>query len=118
MEFQMNYPIYLQVAEDIKRKIIIGELSPGERLPSNTDLAVLYTVNPNTVQRIYRQLESEGISFTKRGIGTFITEDENLPKRLRKEIGEKLAYDFLQKMKTYEFSKEEINQLLKSKDFD
>lgn len=118
MEFQTNYPIYLQVADDIKRKIIIGGLSPGERLPSNTDLAVQYTVNPNTVQRIYRQLESEGISFTRRGIGTFITEDENLPKRLRQEIGEKMTKDFLQKMKMYEFSKEEINQLLKSEDFD
>ena len=49
MEFQNNYPIYLQIADDIKRRIVIGELHPGDKLPSNTDLAVAYTVNPNTV---------------------------------------------------------------------
>ena len=54
MEFQNNYPIYLQIADDIKRRIVIGELHPGDKLPSNIDLAVSYTVNPNTVQRIYR----------------------------------------------------------------
>ena len=68
MEFQNNYPIYLQIADDIKRRIVIGELHPGDKLPSNTDLAVAYTVNPNTVQRIYRQLEVEGITFTRRGV--------------------------------------------------
>ena len=52
MEFQNNYPIYLQIADDIKRRIVIGELHPGDKLPSNTDLAVAYTVNPNTVQRL------------------------------------------------------------------
>ncbi|MFR4419091.1 MAG: GntR family transcriptional regulator, partial [Ruminococcus sp.] len=46
MEFQNNYPIYLQIADDIKRRIVIGELHPGDKLPSNTDLAVSYTVNP------------------------------------------------------------------------
>ena len=40
MEFQNNYPIYLQIADDIKRRIVIGELHPGDKLPSNTDLAV------------------------------------------------------------------------------
>ena len=45
MEFQNNYPIYLQIADDIKRRIVIGELHPGDKLPSNTDLAVAYTDN-------------------------------------------------------------------------
>ena len=40
MEFQNNYPIYLQIADDIKRRIVIGELHPGDKLPSKTDLAV------------------------------------------------------------------------------
>ncbi|MFR6496994.1 MAG: GntR family transcriptional regulator [Ruminococcus sp.] len=71
MDFQANYPIYLQIAEDVKRRIVIGELKPGDKLPSNAELAIAYQVNPNTVQRIYRQLEAEGISYTKRGIGTF-----------------------------------------------
>lgn len=112
MDFQANYPIYLQIAEDIKRRIVIGELKPGDKLPSNADLALAYQVNPNTVQRIYRQLESEGISYTKRGIGTFLTEDSNMPERLRQEIGASLSSRFLQQMMTYHFSRDEIIQLL------
>lgn len=108
MEFQNNYPIYLQIADDIKRRIVIGELHPGDKLPSNTDLAVAYTVNPNTVQRIYRQLEVEGITFTRRGVGTFLSEDPKLAKRLRSTILEQEVTAFLKKMKQYHFSKTEL----------
>ena len=97
MEFQNNYPIYLQIADDIKRRIVIGELHPGDKLPSNTDLAVAYTVNPNTVQRIYRQLEVEGITFTRRGVGTFLSEDPELAERLRSTILEQEVTAFLKK---------------------
>ena len=103
MDFQANYPIYLQIAEDVKRRIVIGELKPGDKLPSNAELAIAYQVNPNTVQRIYRQLEAEGISYTKRGIGTFLAEDPAMPERLRQEIGEKLSAQFLKQMETYHF---------------
>ena len=114
MDFQANYPIYLQIAEDVKRRIVIGELKPGDKLPSNAELAIAYQVNPNTVQRIYRQLEAEGISYTKRGIGTFLAEDPAMPERLRQEIGEKLSAQFLKQMETYHFSKEEIIRLLET----
>ena len=105
MEFQNNYPIYLQIADDIKRRIVIGELHPGDKLPSNTDLAVAYTVNPNTVQRICRQLEVEGITFTRRGVGTFLSEDPELAERLRSTILEQEVTAFLKKMQQYHFSK-------------
>lgn len=105
MEFQNNYPIYLQIADDIKRRIVIGELHPGDKLPSNTDLAVSYTVNPNTVQRIYRQLEVEGITFTRRGVGTFLSEDPELAERLRSTILKQEVTAFLKKMQQYHFSK-------------
>ena len=114
MEFLANYPIYLQIAEDLKRRIVIGELKPGDKLPSNAELAMAYQVNPNTVQRIYRQLESEGISFSKRGIGTFLTDDATMPNRLRQEIGTSVSKNFLAQMRTYNFTNEEILQLLQA----
>ncbi|WP_462367231.1 GntR family transcriptional regulator [Ruminococcus callidus] len=114
MNFQANYPIYLQIAEDIKRRIVIGELKAGDKLSSNAELALAYQVNPNTVQRIYRQLEAEGISYTKRGIGTFLMENPEMPEQLRQEIGEKLSAQFLAQMATYHFSKEEIIHLLEA----
>ena len=95
MEFQNNYPIYLQIADDIKRRIVIGELHSGDKLPSNTDLAVAYTVNPNT----------EGITFTRRGVGTFLSEDPELAERLRSTILEQEVTAFLKKMQQYHFSK-------------
>ena len=61
MEYKANIPIYLQVIEDIKRRIIIGEIKLGEKLPSTRELAVQYTVNPNTAARIYNELEQEEI---------------------------------------------------------
>lgn len=112
MDFQANYPIYLQIAEDLKRRIVIGEIKPGDKLPSNAELAMYYQVNPNTVQRIYRQLETDGISYSKRGIGTFLKEDPEMPERLRQEIGVQLSANFMTQMKTYHFTKEEIVRLL------
>ena len=112
MEYQANYPIYLQITDDIKRRIVIGELKPGCKLPSSIELAMEYQVNPNTVQRIYHQLEAEGISYSKRGVGTFLNPDETLPDRLRQQIGAALCGAFLKQMETYRFSKEEMMRLL------
>ena len=90
----------------------MGELHPGDKLPSNIDLALQYEVNPNTAVRIYKELEQESISFTKRGIGTFLTEDPGMPDRLKREIVTKLAHDFLETMWQYHLSNQEISQIL------
>jgi len=49
LEFNNNYPIYLQVVDDIKRKIIKNELNPGDKLPSNSELAIIYKINPGSL---------------------------------------------------------------------
>ncbi len=54
MEYNSSLPIYLQAANSIKQDIVTGKLSPGARLPSVRDLAVEYTINPNTVSRVYK----------------------------------------------------------------
>ena len=69
MEYNSSLPIYLQAANSIKQDIVTGKLSPGARLPSVRDLAVEYTINPNTVSRVYKELEMEGVCFTRRGMG-------------------------------------------------
>ena len=112
MEFRANYPIYLQIVEDIKRRIVIGELRPGDKLPSNAELAMVYHVNPNTVQRIFHQLSAEGLAYAKRGIGTYIIEDASLPDTLRQQIGASLTHQFVTQMQTYHFTPEKITALL------
>lgn len=112
MEYRANYPIYLQIIEDLQRRIVIGELNPGDRLPGGAELALSYQVNPNTIGRVYRQLERDGVSYSKRGIGTFLVNDSALPARLQRQIGENLCAKFLSRMRLYHFAKEEIYALL------
>lgn len=85
MEFKSNLPIYLQVIDDIKKKIITGALPLGTKLPSSRELAIQYDINPNTAARVYNEMGSLELSYTKRGIGTFVTEDPQVIDRLKQE---------------------------------
>ena len=67
-------PIYLQLKNQLKRAIAGGTLRPADRLPTVRDLAGQAVVNPNTVARVYRELEREGFVATQRGVGTFVAE--------------------------------------------
>ena len=68
-------PIYERIIDSIKELVVKGVLIPGERLPSVRDMAKEMTLNPNTVQKAYQELERQGIISTLRGKGTFISED-------------------------------------------
>ena len=107
MEFNPALPIYLQVMTAIKRDIVTGDLSPGEKLPSVRDMALRYTINPNTAGRVYRELESEGVCFTRRGMGTFVTEDEDKIEQMKEEMVQELAVQFLEGMKLIGISGED-----------
>jgi GntR family transcriptional regulator len=65
-------PIYLQLIEQVKRSVALGVLVPGEQLPTVKQLATELTINPNTVARVYRELERDGIIETSPGRGSFI----------------------------------------------
>ena len=61
MRYENDRPIYLQVIEDISRRLIQGELALGEKLPSVREMAVQYQINPNTASRVYKEMESRGL---------------------------------------------------------
>lgn len=65
-------PIYLQIKEGICRLILTGILPEGERLPSVRELAGQLAINPNTIQRAYRELEHEGFIYSMTGKGSFV----------------------------------------------
>ena len=115
MEFDNNIPIYIQVINDIKKDIVNGTLALGEKLPSGRDLAFKYKINPNTANRIYKEMEAEEICFTKRGLGTFVTEDKEKLKTIREEMAGSLLDNFIEGMKQLGFTKEELMQLLEHK---
>ena len=85
-DFNTSSPIYLQLADRIQRRILRGELTPGEKLPSVREMAMESNVNPNTVQRTYSELERMGIVETRRGQGTFITEDGSRLEKVREDL--------------------------------
>ena len=114
MEYNPTLPIYLQTANEIKRDIVTGKLPPGEKLPSVRDLAVEYTINPNTVSRVYKELESEGVCFTRRGMGTFVTEDSAKIDMLKKEMAGTLIRDFLEGMEQLGYSRHEAITFLEN----
>lgn len=76
MNFDINMPIYIQLSEKIRNKIISGELKPGDKLESVRTYADMYEVNPNTVQRGLSELESMSLIYSKRTVGKFVTEED------------------------------------------
>lgn len=108
MEFENNIPIYLQVVDEIKRLLMNGELKLGDKLWSARDMAILYKINPNTAARVYKELEQEELCFTKRGLGTFLTEDADVVNRLRNERAENLVMQFVNGFRDLSFSEKEM----------
>lgn len=67
-------PIYRQIIEQVKEKVIIGLLQPGDKLPSVRELSTQILINPNTIQKAYQELERQKIIVTVLGRGTFVAE--------------------------------------------
>lgn len=90
---QLNYrdskPIYEQIKDGFRKLIISDSLSANEKLPSVRELASGLAINPNTIQKAYRELESEGYIYTVAGKGTFVAEHrEVLDARVQKLLAE------------------------------
>ncbi len=98
MEFKDNVPIYIQIEQHLYRLIVQGELPAGQRIPSVRQLAVDLTVNVNTVQRAFQEMNNQGILFTKRGEGNFVTEDTALLEKTKKELLTRELDDFVENM--------------------
>jgi len=108
IKFNDREPIYLQIIERIKQDIIKGELKGGDKLPAVREMAESLKVNHNTVLRVYQELERDDITFTQRGLGSYITEDSEQIAKVRKEFAKESITTFLGKMKSLAYSDEEI----------
>lgn len=87
---QLNYrdakPIYEQIKDGLRKLVVSNALSTGDKLPSVRELASQLAINPNTIQRAYRELESEGYIYTLVGKGTFVAENKNIDNTREKEL--------------------------------
>ena len=96
--FRTDAPIYTQLYEKLTLAIVSGGYAPGERLPAVRELAVDAGVNPNTVQRALSELERDGLVYTQRNAGRFVTEDAERIGQERLRIAEERTRDFLDNM--------------------
>jgi GntR family transcriptional regulator len=76
IDMKSRKPIYTQVVENFKKLIVSGVLRPDDKVPSVRDMAQALTINPNTVQKAYRELEAHGYFYTVLGQGNFIAVPE------------------------------------------
>ena len=83
VNFRDPHPIYEQIKREIQRLIVTGALPAGSRLPSVRELAAQLAINPNTIQRAYRELEEEGYSVTVSGRGSFVAESDAIAQQHR-----------------------------------
>lgn len=85
-EIDNNKPIYIQLVEQLKLNIISGELQVGSKLDPVRLMAEEAEVNPNTMQKALSELEREGLVYSKRTSGRFVTDDEQKIKAMREEV--------------------------------
>ena len=98
-EFNDDMPIYLQIIDIIKAKIASGELKQKEKLKSVRELALEAGVNPNTMQKAMTELERQGIVYSQRTSGRFISEGGEVMSNLKKELQQQYIEQFVENMK-------------------
>lgn len=106
-------PIFLQILERIRMDIISGKYTPGEKLPSVRELAAQATVNPNTMQRAFAELERTGLVYSKRTSGRFITEDQEMIDTIRADLAKEKILQFLESMHQLGYEKEQTLSLMR-----
>lgn len=111
-DLESDRPIYAQLIEHMEIKICSGVYPPGSKLPSVRDLAQEASVNPNTMQRALAKLEEDGILYTNRTSGKFITEDANMVNQVKNRLAQEQIQEFLEKMKRLGFEQNDILSII------
>ncbi len=113
LDYQDRRPIYEQVTEKLRILIYREVLPAGARLPSVRQLAMELSINPNTIQRAYMELEQEGLIYPVKGKGNFVADTSEIRRRGREAYCEKLR-EFIEKGKKLGIEKEEMTALVSS----
>ena len=98
-KFKPAIPIYYQIVEEITARIFDGRYPPGGKIPSVREIAEEASVNPNTVQRAFSELESSGLVVTMRTAGRVVTSDAEVIARARSGVAERAVAEFVDDMR-------------------
>lgn len=107
-KFKDGIPMYRQIVQIFEKKIVSGEYSMGEKIPSVRDLAVEAGVNPNTMQRALSTLEMSGLLHTERTNGRFVTEDREIIDNLKRKKCRECVSQFFKDMSAFGLSRQDI----------
>lgn len=105
-------PIYVQLMETITAAIASGTLAAGSRLPSVREMAAQAGVNPNTMQRALAELERDGLLYSQRTAGRFVTDQSDSITQKRKELAMQQIRIFLSSMKEMGYTSEQTLNLI------
>lgn len=112
-DLDTDRPIYAQLVERIQMQIVSGQYSPGARLPSVRELAMVAAVNPNTMQKAFAELERSGLVITQRTNGRTVTEDEELIGDIKTGLAKEQVNAFFSKMSELGYTEKEASDLIK-----
>lgn len=114
MNFMPNdkEPVYIEIIRYIKQQVVRGDLQPGDSIPSRREMAINIKVNPNTVQKAYKEMEDMGIITTQRNYQSNITTDEDFINKIKEDLINESMDAFIQSMKAINVDKKEIIQII------
>jgi len=116
LDLKSKVPIYIQIRDQLRLMIMTGELASGKQMPPVRDLALELLINPNTVSKAYQDLDREGLIYTRRGMGTFVSEREgDVAKKLELGMANDLAMEFVGRLLDMGLSADEIRLLVDEK---
>lgn len=113
---QSDRPIYAQLVDQIQRMIVTGIFPAGSRLPSVRELAAEAAVNPNTMQRALVKLEEDGLLYTQRTSGRYVTEETERIMEVKRALAEELIQQFVENMNRLGYTREQSVELLKKEE--
>lgn len=111
-EFDNSKPIYIQLIDELKLRIISGMMPIGSKLDSVRDLAEEAGVNPNTMQRALAELERESLVFSQRTSGRYVTDNTELIKQMRKNFAKEKINELTATLLQLGYTKRELVQLI------
>ena len=115
VKFNNRDPVYVQVIRHFKEQIAKGFFTPGHVIPSRRELANQLKINPNTVQRAYKEMEEQQLIYTEGNMPSCITKDETVLKSVREELISEAVQVFISSIKSINAPLPEVIELVQKK---
>jgi len=116
IELNKREPVYVQVVRYFKKQIASGALEAGAEIPSRRELANQLKINPNTVQRAYKEMETIGLIQTKGNLPSTVTEDELMIREIRESLLNDAIHSFMATVRSLRMSVDDVIPLLEARE--